>query len=157
MTAPLHLYEESVAAEAFLRAWLLPVVTTSPADRGVGSELWNPSAQPSMPLPYRAVRRISGPISPYSDEPLMRVHTFGAGATARQHYSAASAAARDTDNRLLVLVDYPGYSVTLSSGLVVNCDWAEITEAAHEEPYGAETVVIRFVTEIRLGMSLVPA
>lgn len=103
-----------------------------------------------MPLPYRAVRRISGPITPYSDEPLMRVHSFGAD------YSAASAAGRATDDRLLVLVEYPGWSATVS-GIGVTCDWAEITEGARHEPYGAETVVERFVTELRLGLSLVPA
>lgn len=156
MSAPFSLGEQVGNAEGFLRAWLLPIVGTSPVDRGVGSALWNPSAQPAMPLPYRAVRRISGAITPYSDEPLMRVHSFGAGATAQQHYSAAAAAGRKTDDRLLVLVDYPGWSTTVS-GVVVTCDWAEITEGARHEPYGAETVVERFVTELRLGLSLSPA
>lgn len=147
MTAPLHLDEQEVSAEAFLRAWLLPIVTTSPVDRGVGSALWNPSAQVPMPLPYRAVRRISGSLTPYSDEPLMRVHTFAAT------YPQASAEARKTDARLLVLVDYPNWAVTVGD-LVVQCDWAEITEAAHEEPYGADQIVTRFVSECRFGLSL---
>jgi hypothetical protein len=150
VSAPFSLGEQVGNAEGFLRAWLLPIVGTSPVDRGVGSALWNPSAQPVMPLPYRAVRRISGAITPYSDEPLMRVHSFGAT------YSAASTAGRATDDRLLVLVDYPGWSTTVS-GVVVTCDWAEITEGARHEPYGAETVVERFVTELRLGLSLVSA
>lgn len=150
MTAPFSLGEQVGNAEGFLRSWLLPIVTPSPAARGVGSALWNPSAQVPMPLPYRAVRRVSGAITPYSDEPLMRVHSFGAD------YSAASAAGRATDDRLLVLVDYPGWSATVG-GVVVTCDWAEITEGARHEPYGAETVVERFVTELRLGLSLVSA
>lgn len=150
MSAPFSLGEQVGNAEGFLRAWMLPIVTSSPAARGVGSALWNPAAQIAMPLPYRAVRRISGPITPYSDEPLMRVHSFGTD------YSAASAAGRDTDDRLLVLVNYPGWSATVS-GVVVTCDWAEITEGARHEPYGAEAVVERFVTEVRLGLSLVPA
>ncbi|GAS95463.1 uncharacterized protein RMCC_2429 [Mycolicibacterium canariasense] len=151
MTAPLSLDETFTPAEELLRAWLLPIVTTSPAGRGVGSALWNPSAQVPMPLPYRAVRRISGPRTVYSDEPLMRVHTFGAT------YPLAAAAAEATDDRLLVLVDYPGYGITLPDGGVVHCDWAEITEAARHEPYGADTVVERFITEVRLGLSLVRA
>ncbi|WP_349318989.1 hypothetical protein [Mycolicibacterium canariasense] len=81
----------------------------------------------------------------------MRIHTFGAT------YPLAADAADVTDNRMLVLVDYPGYGVTLSDGSVVHCDWAEITEAAHQEPYGADTIVERFVTEVRLGLSLVRA
>lgn len=148
MTAPLHLDERAASAEGFLRSWLLPIVGTTPTGRGIGSALWNPSATPAMPLPYRGIRRISGPITPYSDEPLMRVHTFG------KDYPEASAEGRKTDDRLLVLVDYPGWSVTIG-GLVVQCDWAEITEAARYEPYGAETVVERFITELRLGLSLV--
>lgn len=151
MTGPLHLDERTVPAEAFLRAWLLPVVGTSPAAAGIGSKLWNPAAQPAMPLPYRAVRRISGARTPYSDEPLMRVHSFG------KDYPTASSESQKTDDRILVLVDYPGWSTTLSNGLVAHCDWIEITEAARHEPYGAESVVERFVTEVRLGLSFVRA
>jgi len=47
--------------------------------------------------------------------------------------------------------------VTLSDGRVVHCDWVEIIAAAHEEPYSAESVVTRFVSEYRLGLSFVPA
>ena len=55
-----------------------------------------------------------------------------------------------------MLVDYPGWSATVS-GVVVTCDWIEITEGARHEPYGAEPVVERFVTEVKLALSLVPA
>lgn len=146
MSAPLRLDEKAVPAEAFLRAWLKPVVTTTPTDKGIGSALWNSD----MPLPYRAVRRIAGPRTPYSDEPLMRVHSFG------KDYPAASLEGMKTDDRILVLVDYPGWATTVG-GLTVHCDWVEITEAARHEPYGSENVVERFITELRLGLSLVRA
>jgi hypothetical protein len=32
-----------------------------------------------------------------------------------------------------------------------------LTEAAHEEDYGAVSVVLRFVSELKLGISFVPA
>lgn len=150
MSGPLSHYLEAVNAEAFLRSWLLPIVTTSPAARGVGSALWNPSAQVPMPLPYRAVRRISGAITTDGDSPLVRIHTFA------KDYPTAMSEAAKTDARLLVLVNYPGWPTTIG-GVVVHCDWIEITEGARHEPYGAETVVERFVTEVRLGLSLVRA
>jgi len=146
MTAPLQHSLKAINAEAFLRAWLLPIVTTSPAAAGVGWKLWNTTC----PKPYRAVRRISGPRTLYSDEPLMRVHTFGAD------QPEAAREADETDSRVQVLVDYPGWNTTVS-GVVVHCDWAEITEAAYEQPYGAESAVMRYVSEYRFGISLTPA
>lgn len=137
---------EFIPAEVFLRAWLLPIVTTSPAAAGVGSKLWTAG----LPKPYRTVRRISGPMTEYTDEPLMWVHTFG------DSYTSAAQAAADTDKRVLDLVRYPGYGTTLSDGRVVHCDWAEIVAAAHDEPYSAESVVTRFVSEYRFGFSLTP-
>lgn len=147
MTAPLQHDLAAIPAEVFLRAWLLPIVTTSPATAGIGSKLW----ATGLPKPYRAVRRIAGPLTPYGDEPLMRVHTFDVD------YTKAATEAAKTDSRVLVLVDYPGWSTTLPDGRVVHCDWAEITEAAHEESYGAESVVTRFVSEYRFGFSLIRA
>ena len=142
MTAPLQHDQTVVPAEVFLRSWLLPIAATAGA---VGSKLW----ATGLPVPYRAVRRISGALTLDSDEPLMRVHTFGAT------YSAASIEAAKTDSRLLVLADYPGWSAPLSSGTRVSCDWVECTEAAIEQPYSAESVVTRFVSEFRLGITLV--
>lgn len=147
MSAPLQHDLAVIPAEVFLRAWLLPIVTTSPAAAGIGSKLWTTG----LPKPYRAVRRISGPLTPYGDEPLVRVHTFDVD------YTKAATEAAKTDSRVLVLVDYPGWSTTLSDGRVVQCDWAEITEAAREEPYSAESVVTRFVSEFRFCISLVRA
>jgi len=147
MSAPLKPDLTAVNAEVFMRAWLLPIVTTSPAAAGIGSKLW----ATGLPKPYRAVRRVTGPQTEYTDEPVMHVHTFGAD------YSSAAAAAMATDDRVRVLVEYPGWGTTLSDGRVVHCDWVEIIAAAHEEPYSAEAVVTRFVSEYRLGLSFVPA
>lgn len=147
MTTPDHLDVSQVPAEVFLRARML---LTAAGPGSVGSQLWRVQSPP-LPLPYRTVRRLAGPLTPYGDEPLMRVHTFAAT------YSAAAIEAAKTDANILTLVDYPGWGTTLPSGLVVHCDWAEITEAAHEEPYGAESVVTRFVSEYRFCLSLVPA
>ncbi len=147
MTAPLKPETVAVNAEVFLRAWLLPIITTTPAAAAIGSKLWTTG----LPKPYRAVRRITGPQTEYSDEPVMWVHTFGAD------YTAAANAAMATDDRVRVLVEYPGWGTTLPDGRVVQCDWVEIDAAAHEEPYSAESVVTRFVSEYRLGLSFVPA
>lgn len=144
MTTPDHLDESQVPAEVFLRARML---LTASGPGAVGSKLWAVQSPP-MPLPYRTVRRISGPLTPYGDEPLMRVHTFAAT------YAEAATEAAKTDANILTLVNYPGWGTTLPSGLVVTCDWAEITDAAHEEPYGAESVVTRFVSEYRFSLSL---
>jgi len=144
VTQPTSLDVSQVPAEWFLRARLLPIASGPGA---VGSQLW----KTGLPLPYRSVRRIAGALTPYGDEPLMRVHTFGAD------YTTAQSEAAKTDASILVLVEYPGWGTTLPDGRVVHCDWAEITEAAHEEPYGAESVVTRFVSEYRFGLSLVPA
>ena len=147
MTAPLKPDTNSVPAEVWLRAWLLPIVTTSPAAAAVGSKLW----ATGLPKPYRALRRVTGPQTEYSDEPVMHAHTFGAD------YASTSAAATATDDRVRVLVEYPNWTVALSDGRLVTCDWAEIIAAAHEEPYSAESVVTRFVSEYRFGLSFTPA
>lgn len=152
MTAPLEPDLTAVNAEVFLRAWLLPIVTTTPAAAAIGSKLW----ATGLPKPYRAVRRVTGPQTLYSDEPVMHVHTFGADPSSRDHYTHAAIAATATDDRVRVLMEYPGWGTTLPDGRVVQCDWVEIVAAAHEEPYSAESVVTRFVSEYRLGLSFVP-
>lgn len=143
MTTPLQPDTTAVNAEVFLRAWLLPIVTTTPAAGGIGSKMW----AAGLPKPYRAVRRITGPQTIYSDEPVMHVHTFGSS------YDSAALAAMATDDRVRVLMEFPGWNTTLSDGRIVHCDWVDIIAAAHEEPYSAESVVTRFVSEYRLGMS----
>lgn len=147
MTAPLRPELKAINAEVFLRSWLLPIVTTTPANAAIGSKMW----ATGLPKPYRAIQRISGPQDEYTDTPLMWVHTFGAD------YSSASIAAGDTDDRVRVLVEYPNWGTTLPDGRVVRCDWAEIVSAAHWEPYSAGSVVERFVSEYRFGLSFAPA
>lgn len=147
MTTPLQGEYVGVPAETFLMNYLAPLVTAVPWQSAMAPKMWVAGA----PKPYRAVRRITGGRSQYTDEPLMRVHTFAGS------YTEAAAEAAKNDERVQVLVNYPGWGTTLPNGLVVNCDWAEITDAAHEEPYGAESVVTRFVSEYRFSLSLVPA
>lgn len=147
MTAPLKPELKAINAEVWLRAWLLPIVTTTPAAAAIGSKLW----ATGLPKPYRAVQRISGAQTEYADEPLMWVHTFGAD------YTTAATAATDTDDRVRVLLEYPGWGTTLPDGRIVHCDWAEIVSAAHWEAYSAGSVVERFVSEYRFGLSFVRA
>ena len=132
-----------------MRLWLLPIVTTNPVGAGVGFDMWKRTSvgQSVMPLPYWVPRRVTGSQTEYSDEPVMHVHSFG------ETYSAAAQAGIAADDRVRVLVEYPNWTVTLSSGRVVNCDWVEIEAAAHHEPYGAEAIVEHFVSEYRLGLS----
>lgn len=140
MTAPHKPDTTAVNAEVFLRAWLLPIAA---GPGSVGSKMWATGS----PKPYRAVRRVTGPQTIYSDEPVMHVHTFGAD------YSSASLAATATDDRVRVLVEYPGWATTLPDGRKVCCTLAKIVAAAHEEPYSAESVVTRFVSEYRFVLS----
>lgn len=147
MSAPLTLGETFVPAEVWLARYLSPLAAVTPWQRVIASQMWTAGA----PKPYRAVRRITGPRTVYSDEPVMRVHTFA------DTYSAAAFEAGRTDDIVLVLVDYPGWGTTMPDGRIVQCDWAEIVEAAHEEPYAASSVVTRFVSEYRFGLSSAPS
>lgn len=145
MTADLYGYAPP-NSEAFVRAWLLPLAA-SPA--GVGTELWNPGAQPVMPLPYRAVHRVTGSGDLITDRAVVWVHTFAAT------YAAASHAATDTHLRMLMLADDPLLDVSMPDGGVANCesvsgDWP------HEEPYGAEAIVRRFVSEYTIALHFIP-
>lgn len=147
MTAPLQSSRKAIPAEVFLSRWLLPIITTSPAAAAIGSKRWGTG----MVLPYRTVRRITGHRTVDGDYPVMFVDTFAAT------YSDAAREADRTDSRVQVLVDYPGWATTMPDGSRAFCEWAEISAAAHEEPYGAETVVTRFVSEYRFGLSFVAA
>lgn len=143
MTAPLKPDTTGVNVEVFLRAWLLPIVETTPQAAGIGSKMWAAGS----PKPYRAIRRITGAQDDYTDTPVVHIHTFGSD------YTSASTAATATDDRLRVLMQSPSWNTTLPNGRIAHCDWLEIIAGAHEESYGAESVVTRFVTEVRLGMS----
>lgn len=144
MTTPLKAEYTAIPAEVFLQYFLAPLIAVTPWQQAMGSKMWTATSV----KPYRTVRRISGTRTADADQPLMRVHTFDSDYT-----KAATEAARN-DDRVQVLVDHPGWGTTLPSGVVVHCDWAEITEAAHEESYGAESVVTRFVSEYRFSIAL---
>lgn len=142
MSAPLY-DRAAVPAEAFVRAWLLPLATDATM---VGSRRW----QAGMGLPYRMVSRIDGPSDLISDFPTVRVHTFAAD------YTVASREADRSHRRMLLLMrDLP--DVTLGGGVVASCAGCSVNSGPREEPYGAETVVRRFVAEYALELRLTPA
>lgn len=155
MTAPVNPGDiKALDSEAFLIAWFSPLVTGPTAAKSIGTKLW----VSGMPLPYRAVRRVTGSRTDDADYPVMWVHTYAGGnSDPDKNYGDAARAAGITDDRMQRLVDYPGWDTVLPDGLVAHCDWAEISEAAHEEAYGAESVVTRFVSEYKLCLSFVPA
>jgi hypothetical protein len=138
VTVPL--YSAAPNAEAFVRAWLLPLAT-DPAL--VGSARW----QAGMGLPYRSVTRLGGPSTLISDFPVVRVHTFAAT------YTDASREADRTHRRMLLLArDLGDVTVALATA---NCSSVEMLTAPREEPYGAESVVRRFISEYALELRYV--
>ena len=140
MSAPLH-DEAPPNSEVFVIAWLLPLAGAG----GVGSKLWTAG----MPKPYRAVRRVTGADDLISDYPVMRVHTFAAT------YSLAATEADKTHRRMLLLAEDPLSDVSIGSA-TANCEWLKTDEGPREEPYGAESAVIRFVAEYCLGLHFAP-
>lgn len=148
MTAPVNPGDiKALDAEVFLIAWLKPLVIGAAANTSIGTKRW----ATGIPFPYRTVRRVTGSRTDDADYPTMWVDTFGAT------YGDAAREAGRTDDRMQRLVDYPGWDTVLPDGRVAHCDWAEISEAAHEEAYGAESVVTRFVSEYKLCLSFVSA
>ena len=148
MTAPLQSDYKALNAVAFMIAWYRPIAAST---KSIGEKLWTPD----LPKPYRAIRRITGSRTDDADYPVLRIHTF---IDANPNlYAAGRAEVDKTDERALQLVHYPGLDTVLSDGSVAHCDWAELSEAAHEEEYGAESVVLRFVSELKLCISLIPA
>jgi hypothetical protein len=145
VTAPITPGEtKALDAEVFLIAWLKPLVAGALANTSIGTDRTS-----SMPLPYRMVNRVTGIRTVDADYPVMWVHTF---ATKR---SDAAREAGLTDDRMQRLVEYPGWDTVLPDGRVAQCDWAEISEAAHWEAYAAESVINRFVSEYKLCLSFV--
>lgn len=144
MTAPLKAEYVPVDDIAFAIAFFRPLALSA---NHIAAKRWGTG----MPLPYRFITRVGGGRDEQADYPVLRIHTLAAT------WPDAKRAGNDTDNRAQVLVDYPGWSVTLPNGVVAHCEWAEITESAHEEPYAAETVATRFVSEMRLCLPFVPA
>ncbi|SBS73775.1 hypothetical protein MHPYR_180055 [uncultured Mycobacterium sp.] len=148
MTAPLTADYKAINAVSFAIAWYRPIAATAGS---LGAKLW----VAGQPKPYRAITRVTGGRTDDTDYPTLRIHTFIDSAA--NSYSAGMAEVDKTDARALQLVHNPGLDTVMPDGSVAHCDWAELTEAAHEEDYGAESVVLRFVSELKLGISLVPA
>lgn len=143
MTVDLH-DQAPPNAEAFMMAWLMPLAG---APNKIGPKRW----ASGMPMPYFMVRRITGGTDLITDTPLMRVHTFAAS------YTEASNKAWDAHRRVLMLAEDPLLDVVMPDGSTANCEWLDAdTEGPHEEPYGAESVVTRFVAEYRLGLHFGP-
>lgn len=139
MTVELH-DEAPPNAELFVIAWLTPLAG---APNKIGPKRW----AAGMPFPYFMVRRITGGTDLITDYPVMRVHTFAAT------YTAASESAWDAHRRMLLLANDPLRDVTMPDGTLANCEWlCADDEGPHEEPYGAESVVTRFVAEYTLGL-----
>jgi hypothetical protein len=148
MTAPLAADYKALNAVGFLIAWYRPMATTPGS---LGAKLW----VTGNPKPYRAITRVTGGQTDDADYPTLRIHTFIDSAA--NNYSAGMAEVDKTDQRARQLVQFPGWDTVMPDGTVAQCEWAELSEAAHEEEYGAESVVLRFVSELKLCLSLVPA
>lgn len=142
MTAELY---GSIApnSQSFVLAHLLPLA----GDWGhLGAKSWTTG----MVLPYRMVTLIPGPSDLISSYSTVRTHTFA------KTFTEANNEAWNTHRRMLVLADDPLTNVVMSDGSIANCEWLEVSEEPHEEPYAAESVVTRFVSEYHLGLHFGP-
>lgn len=101
----------------------------------IGAKKWVAGGQ----TVYRWFTIIDAPRKGFVTRPVIRAHTLVSGTP--NHYSDAGAEARRTDDHAQVLVEYPGW--------VPNLLWFEIASSAKEEPYAAESVATRFVSEYR--------
>jgi len=143
MTA--DLYELAAPnAEAFVRAWLLPLAGDPSL---VGSQRWTAG----MGLPYRAVSRLGGDSDLIIDVAVLRVHTFAAT------YTDAAREADRTHRRMLLLGLDPLAEVTLAGGITASCSSLDRATGPAEQPYGAETVVTRFISDYTLTLRFAPA
>lgn len=148
MTTPELSPYAAVDPMVFALNWFKPL---GPAN-AIGAKRWatRDANNAPMPLPYRWFTVFNTSAGQYLTRPVVRAHTIAAT------YTDAAREAKRTDARAQLLVDYPGYEVTVG-GLTVRCQYAEILQWASEEPYAAETVATRFVSEYRFGFSLVAA
>ena len=135
MTAPLQSEYKPIDPMIFAINWFRPLG----AANQIGAKKWSTGTGV-----YRWFTIVDAPRRGYVMYPVIRAHTLVAGGS--NHYSEAGAEARRTDNRAQVLVDYPGW--------VPNLLWFAIDSSAHEEPYAAESVATRFVSEYRCAFAL---
>lgn len=132
------LYDKTVPNSiVFVIAHLLPLATTPRPQDSVAAKRW----VAGMPLPYRAITRVAGGTDQLSDNPTIRVHTFGATFTEAMHEADRS------HLRMLLLLDDPLYDVVMPDGSIANCESLTAPDGPHEEPYAASSVITRFVAE----------
>jgi hypothetical protein len=144
VTAPLKSEYTSVDPILFGISYFRPLAASPNA---IAAKRWGSG----MVLPYRWVSAPATTRTADASYSTIRLHVIAAT------FTDAARAGKDNDDRAQVLVDYPGWTFALPDGRVVACEWFEIPEAAHEEPYAAETVATRFVSEYKFGASLVTA
>lgn len=121
----------------FVIAHLLPLATTPNPQDSVAAKRW----AAGMPLPYRAVTRVTGATDLLADHPRIRVHTFGAT------FTEAMLEADRSHMRMLLLLNDPLYDVVMPGGSIANCESLDASDGPHEEPYASSSVVTRFVAE----------
>lgn len=139
-------------AVPFVLAYLLPFIRAqepplSPATAHLGAKRWKAGG----PLPYWTVTALGGPEDMLSAYPTVRVHTLAAGDT------AATAWAELLHSHMLDLVDDPLIDVAMADGTLAGVDWVEVISLPHEEPYAAESVVTRLISEYQLALPRVRA
>lgn len=138
----------STPAETFVLYHLAPLALPGkPWQEQMAAKRW----ATGMPTPYRWVNDLGGPGDEFSGYPTVRLHTIAAT------YADAASAARAGHDRMMLLVTDPGYPVMLPNGRVADLEEAECTDLPHEEPYAAESVATRFVSEYKLALSFFAA
>ncbi len=141
MSVELH-DEAPPQAIAFVLAHLLPLAVST--DR-LGSKRW----KAGMPTPYRMVSGFGGPNDGFTQWSTIRVHDFGATETEAQREAIR------TERRMQILIRKPYTDVVMADGRIANCEWCEHVDGPREEPYSAESVVVRLITEYNFAHSFV--
>lgn len=140
MTVEVYQYEPPPAV-VFVLAWLAPL-------GACGEKRW----AAGDPLPYRMVERIGGAdcVDMFSDDALVRVHTFGANVTDAQQRE------RITHRRMQLLAFDPTNTVTMPDSSLANVQYLETANRRGRQDYGT-ALIIRHITDYRLGLQFVAA
>lgn len=135
---------ELAAANAvgFVIAHLTPLALS---DKHIGARKWVTGNE----MPYRWVTRVAGPEDDWADFPVIRTHTLA------RSYDEAAREADETHRRMRLLVENPQDVDMVIEGRAVDLEDCETLMAPRPEPYTAESVATRFVSEYRLVISFV--
>lgn len=133
MTVPLASTYKPVDPMVFALNWFKPLGATD----AIGAKRW----AAGMVMPYRWPKVIDNRRIGYVTHLSLSMNTLAAT------FTEAAREANRTDDRAQVLVDYTGW--------VPNLVRAKIVSAAHEEPYAADSVATRFVSEYLFVFALV--